>query len=150
MENRVKTATKVMDSINLLRARLEVLVMEATVLGKRHFDFVMAENKSKSWEHKSVLYAHTRMRDNTLNALWCEIHWYGSKAAKNRRMAKKHIRKPKNKHGYNLDALLKIAQPWEADLVRDIEQELIPIRREATFIGKAIGQLNYVIRNEGK
>jgi len=40
-------------------------------------------------------------------------------------------------------------QPWEADRVRDIEQELLPIRREATFIGKAIGQLNHIIKSEG-
>lgn len=87
---------------------------------------------------------------NTLTVIWYEVHWYGSKAAKTRRMTKKIVRKPKDKHGYNLEALLKLAQPWEAGMVRDIEQELLPIRREATFIGKAIGQLNLIIRSEGK
>ena len=135
-------------SINLLRVRLETLEAKAT--GKRHFDFVMAENKVQSWGCKSVLYAQARMRDNTLTVIWYEVHWYGSKAAKTRRMTKKIVRKPKDKHEYNLEALLKLAQPWEADMVRDIEQELLPIRREATFIGKAIGQLNHIIRREGK
>ena len=149
MEDHFITATEVRGSINLLRVRLETLETKATGLGKRHFDFVMAENKARAWEHKSVLYAQARMRDNTLSVIWYEVHWYGSKAAKTRRMTKKLIRKPKVKHGYNLDALLKLAQPWEVDRVRDIEQELLPIRREATFIGKAIGQLNHIIKSEG-
>lgn len=150
MEDHFITATEVRGSINLLRIRLETLETKATGLGKRHFDFVMAENKVQSWGCKSVLYAQARMRDNTLSVIWYEVHWYGSKAAKTRRMTKKIVRKPKDKHGYNLEALLKLAQPWEAGMVRDIEQELLPIRREATFIGKAIGQLNLIIRSEGK
>ena len=64
-------------------------------------------------------------------------------------MTKKLIRKPKDKHGYNPDALLKLAQPWEVDMVRDTEHDLCGIRREATFIGKAIGQLNHIIKSEG-
>jgi hypothetical protein len=149
MEEQVMDEMEVGDAISLLRARLDALETKAADLCKQHFDFVMAENKARAWEHKSVLYAQARMRDNTLNVIWYEVHWYGSKAAKTRRMTKKLIRKPKVKHGYNLDALLKLAQPWEADRVRDIEQELLPIRREAAFIGKAIGQLNHIIKREG-
>ena len=104
------TATEVRGSINLLRGRLEILETKAASLGKRYFDFVMAENKVQSWGCKSVLYAQARMRDNTLSVIWYEVHWYGSKAAKTRRMTKKIIRKPKDKHGYNLEALLKLAQ----------------------------------------
>ena len=149
MKDHVNTAMEIRDSINLLRDRLDALEKKSAGLGQRHLDFVMAENNGKAWEHKSVLHMYTRMRDNTLSAFWYEVHWYGSKAAKTRRMTNKYIRKPKDKHGYNLDALLKLAQPWEVDMVRDIEHELLRIRREATFIGKAIGQLNHIIRSEG-
>ena len=150
MEEKTTTAVKVRDSINHLRSMLDDLEAEATDLVQRHRDFVMAENNGKAWAHKSVLHVQARMRDNTLSALWYEIHWYGSKAAKTRRMTRKSIRKPKDKHAYNMDVLLKLAQPWEMDLVRDTEQSLSHIRREATHIGKAIGQLNYLIRSDEK
>ena len=149
MEEQVMDEMEVGDAISLLRARLEALETKAADLCKQHFDFVMAENKARAWEQKSALYAQARMRDNTLGVAWYEVHWYGSKAAKTRRMTKRLIRKPKLKHGYNLDALLKLAQLWEADMVRNIEQELLPIRREATLIGKAIGPLNHIIKREG-
>jgi hypothetical protein len=149
MGEQVMDEMEVGDAISLLRARLEALETKAADLCKQHFDFVMAENKARAWEQKSVLYAQARMRDNTVTVIWYEVHWYGSKAAKTRRMTKKLIRKPKLKHGYNLDALLKLAQPWEVDMVRNIEQELLPIRREATLIGKAIGPLNHIIKREG-
>ncbi len=149
MEEQVMDEMEVGDAISLLRARLEALETKAADFCKQHFDFVMAENKARAWEQKSALYAQARMRDNTLGVAWYEVHWYGSKAAKTRRMTKRLIRKPKLKHGYNLDALLKLAQLWEADMVRNIEQELLPIRREATLIGKAIGPLNHIIKREG-
>jgi hypothetical protein len=148
MEEQVIDEMEVGDAISILRVRLEVLETKAADLCKQHFDFAMAENKARAWEYKSVLYAQARMRDNTLGVAWYEVHWYGSKAAKTRRMTKKLIRKSKGKHGYNLDALLKLAQPWEVDMVRDTEQELCSIRREATFIGKAIDQLNHIIKSE--
>ncbi|MDP3609148.1 MAG: conjugative transfer protein MobI(A/C) [Methylophilus sp.] len=148
MGEQVMDEMEVGDAISLLRVRLEALETKAAYLCKQHFDFVMAENKARAWEQKSVLYAQARMRDNTLSVIWYEVHWYGSKAAKSRRMTKKLIRKPKGKHGYNLDALLKLAQLWEVDMVRDAEHELCRIRREATFIGKAIGQLNHIIKRE--
>lgn len=149
MGEQVMDEMEVGDAISLLRARLEALETKAADFCKQHFDFVMAENKARAWEQKSALYAQARMRDNTLGVAWYEVHWYGSKAAKTRRMTKRLIRKPKLKHGYNLDALLKLAQLWEADMVRNIEQELLPIRREATLIGKAIGPLNHIIKREG-
>jgi hypothetical protein len=57
MEDNFITATEVRGSINLLRVKLETLEAKATGLGKRHFDFVMAENKVQPWGSKSVLYA---------------------------------------------------------------------------------------------
>ena len=96
------------DAISILRVRLGALETKAADLCKQHFDFAMAENKTIAWEYKSVLYAQARMRDNTLGVAWYEVHWYGSKAAKTRRMTKKLIRKPKGKHGYNLECRNKL------------------------------------------
>ncbi len=131
-------------ALESLRQRLDELCTLADNLGQQHFDFVMAENKRRTWEEKSILYVTPRLRDNTLTVTWYEVHWYGSKELKTRRMTKKVIVKPKAKYGYTMETLLKRAQSWEADMVSDVELALIPIRREASFIAKALGQLNYI------
>jgi hypothetical protein len=148
MVEAVVEAQQIREALAILRNRLDELYGVAESLGKRHLDFVMAENKKKSWEERSILFMKARTRDNTLAASWYEIHWYGSKALKTRRMTKKVIVKPRNNYGYSMNVLLKFAQPWEADLVSGVEQALIPLRREASFIAKAIAQLNHVIKIE--
>jgi len=138
--------TSVTPAIELLYGRLSILEAQATEMCRQHFTFVMAGNKSRDWAQKSVLFAQARMRDNSLTANWYEIQWYGSKAAKTRRMTKKLIRKQKSDYGYNLAVLFKLTQPWEEDMVREIEQALRDIRREVAFISKAIGLLNHLVK----
>ena len=134
----------IQEALVSLRQRLDELCTLADNLGQQHFDLVMAENKRRTWKEKSILFVTPRLRDNTLTVTWYEVHWYGSKELKTRRMTKKVIIKPKSKYGYTMDTLLKQAQRWEAEMVSDVEQALIPIRREASFIAKAIGQLNHI------
>jgi len=131
-------------ALDSLRQRQDELFTLAENLGRQHFDFVMAENKRRTWEEKSILYVTPRLRDNTLTVTWYEVHWYGSKELQTRRMTKKVIVKPKTKYGYTMETLLKRAQPWEEDMVSDVELALIPIRREASFIAKALGQINHI------
>lgn len=135
----------IQEALVSLRQRLDELCTLADNLGQQHFDLVMAENKRRTWKEKSILFVTPRLRDNTLTVTWYEVHWYGSKELKTRRMTKKVIIKPKSKYGYTMDTLLKQAQRWEAEMVSDVELALIPIRREAAFIAKAIGQLNHII-----
>lgn len=132
------------EALDSLRLRLGDLLNNAEALCQQHFEFVMTENKRKTWGERSILYSRPRARDNTLAINWFEVRWYGSNASKTRRMEKKVIIKPKTKHGYNMDTLLKRAQYWEVEMVINVEEALIPIRREASFIAKAIGQLNYI------
>ncbi len=146
MSEQVVVSPHINDALGYLQARMGVLNDMAENLCKQHFDFVMAENKKKTWAEKSVLYAQPRARDNTLAVAWFVVRWYGSRAANTRRMQKKVIIKPKNKHGYTIATLVNKAQYWEADMVSDVEQELIPIRREAALLAKAIGQLNQIIK----
>lgn len=134
----------IQSAIDSLRQRLGELYALAENLGKQHFDFVMAENKRRTWEEKSILFVKPRLRDNTLAVTWYEVHWYGSKVLKTRRMTKKVIIKPKTKYGYTMETLLKQARPWEVDTVSHVELAFIPIRREAAFIAKAIGQINRI------
>jgi len=144
MSNLNRKSPCVEEALDDLRFRLAELMNLAEALCQQHFEFVMAENKRRKWQERSILYVRPRARDNTLAISWFEIHWYGANLSKTRRMEKKVIIKPKNKHGYNMDTLLKRAQHWEVDMVSNVEAELIPIRREASFIAKAIGQLNYI------
>lgn len=144
MSNLNRKSPSVEEALDNLRFRLGDLLRKAETLCDQHFEFVMAQNKRRTWAERSILYARPRARDNTLAINWFEVRWYGANASKTRRMEKKVIIKPKNKHGYNMSTLIKCAQYWEVDMVSNVEAELIPIRREASFIAKAIGQLNYI------
>lgn len=144
MSNLNRKSPSVEDALDSLRFRLGDLLRNAEALCDQHFEFVMAQNKRRTWAERSILYARPRARDNTFAINWFEVRWYGANSSKTRRMEKKVIIKPKNKHGYNMDTLLKRAQYWEVDMVTNIEEELIPIRKEVSFIAKAIGQLNRI------
>jgi len=135
-------------AIQSLRNHVEELGAKATELCQQHFDLVMAENKLKSWDDKSVLFVQTRLRGNSLTANWYEVRWYGSKSAKTRRMTKKLIHKQKGDYGYNMVVLLKLAQPWEIDMIQTIEPKLREIRREVAFTNKALFYLNQIERIE--
>jgi hypothetical protein len=143
MSNLYRTGSNVGDALDSLEFEMFELKERANEVCNKHFNFVMDENKRRTWAERSILYARPRARDNTLAINWFVVRWYGSNASKTRRMEKKVIIKPKNKHGYNMETLLKRAQYWEVEMVCCVEEELIPIRREASFIAKAIGQLHY-------
>lgn len=144
MSNPNRKSPSVEDALDSLRFRLGDLLSKADTLCDQHFEFVMAQNKRRTWAERSILYARPRARDNTIAINWFEVRWYGANSSKTRRMEKKVIVKPKNQHGYNMETLLKRAQYWEVDMVTHIEEELIPIRKEVSFIAKAIGQLNHI------
>lgn len=150
MTEHVLVSPFVTDAIVHLRNRLAELDSVAQKLCQCHLDLAITGNKKKNWDDKSVLYAQSRLRDNTLVITWYVVSWYGSKVLNTRRMVKKVIIKPKIKHGYTIASLLNKAQPWEADMVIEIEQAFIPLRREASFLAKAIGRLNQVIKVASK
>jgi len=137
-------------ALELMTAKIEALGVEAEQLCKRHFDFVMAENKNKEWENRSALYPVTRVRGYGLTANWYEVKWYGNKAAGTRRMNKKLIHKPKAGHSYTIAKLESHSQPWEVDMVREIEAGLAEIRRKAAIASKTLSLLNQFNRLESK
>ena len=137
-------------ALELMTAKIEALGVEADQLCKRHFDLVMAENKNKDWANKSTLYAIARVRGFGLTANWYEVKWYGNKAAGTRRMNKKLIHKPKAGHSYTIAKLESHSQPWEVDMVREIEAGLAEIRRKAAIASKTLSLLNQFNRLESK
>ena len=140
--------TKTKEAIQHLLDHIEELGVRATELGQQHFELVMAENKQKAWNDKSVLFVQTRVRGNSLTANWYEIGWYGSKSAKTRRMTKKLIPKQKGEHGYNMAVLRKLGKHWEMDTIESIEPKLSEIRRRVFLVNKAIVSLNHLLRIE--
>ena len=137
-------------ALQALQDRLEVLGGKATELCQQHFDLITTENKVRAWEGKSVLFAQTRVRGFSLTTNWYEIRWYGSKAAKTRRMVKKLINRQRGEHGYNMAVLHKLSQPWESNIVETIEPQLKEIRREVWLISKAIVQLKLARKGGAK
>ena len=135
-------------ALELMTAKIEALGVGAEQLCKRHFDWVMAENKNKEWENRSALYPVTRVRGYGLTANWYEVKWYGNKAAGTRRMNKKLIHKPKGSHSYTFAKLESHSQPWEVDMVREVEVGLAEIRRKAAVVSKALLYLKQLDRLE--
>lgn len=125
---------------------LAELGKESEALCKRHLDYVMSENKSRDWSNKSTLYVQTRIRGYGLTATWYEVKWYGKKATKTRRMQKTLIRKPAKGHSYTPATLAKHTQPWEEDMVREVESGLTEIRRKASIVAKVLLYLNQLER----
>ena len=137
-------------ALELMTAKIEALGVEADQLCKRHFDLVMAENKNKDWANKSTLYAIARVRGYSLTANWYEVKWYGNKAAGTRRINKKLIHKPKAGHSYTFAKLESHSQPWELDMVREVEAGLAEIRRKAAIVSKALLYLKQIERLEAE
>ena len=134
------------DSVELLRGRLSRYHTLADELAQKHFKFIMGENNKRSWDEKSILFCTARIRDNTVNVIWQEVHWYGSKALNTRRMRKRSITKRRGGYGYTPSVLSKLAKTWEVELVLETERQLTEIRREVFFIAKAIGSLNKLLK----
>lgn len=137
-------------AMTILLEKLHKLGSDAELLCKRHLEYVMAENKSRDWDNKSTLYAQTRMRGYGLTVNWYEVKWYGSKATKTRRMVKTLIRKPAKGHSYTPATLIKHTQPWEDDMVREVEAGLTDIRRKVSVLSKALLSLNQLERLESE
>lgn len=126
------------EAIVVLQQILEQSRIEADDLCKRHLNFVIAENKNKPWEEKSVLYAQARIRVHGLYIVWYTIKWYGKKETGTRRMFKTQLREPKVGYGYNLTVLRSHCQPWEIEMVEEVETALKEIRWRAQRISKAL------------
>lgn len=140
----VECGTNISKALVSLTAEIETLGSDAEGLCTRHLELVMSENKTKDWENKSTLYVQARIRGYGLTVNWYEIKWYGKKATGTRRMSKTLIKKPAKSYTYSMSVLERHAQPWEIDMVREIEEMLGRIRRRAIFISKAMAMLNRI------
>lgn len=142
--------TYIQAAIENLRNQLAVLEEQANDLCQQHLELVKRTNKRLGWNDHSTLFVQARMRDNTLTINWSTVKWYGSRTEGKRRMVKTSIGKRRDRYEYNMVALLDKAQPWEIDMVREIETDLVPVRREAKFIGEAITKLNHITRSSSR
>jgi hypothetical protein len=137
-------------AMTILLGKLNKMGSDAEQLCQRHLNYIMAENKFRDWDNKSTLYAQTRIRGYGLTVNWYEVKWYGQKATKTRRMVKTLIRKPAKSHSYNPAIMAKHTQPWEEDMVREVEAGVTEIRRKVSALSKALLALKQLERLESE
>ena len=78
---------------------------------------------------------------NHLQVKWFTIKWYGKGTA--RKSVKGSIRKSPNEDTYSMAQLREKAQEWEWPLVESTEIRLGILRRQASFVAKALTSLRY-------
>lgn len=136
------TQENVRNALNSSDARLQQLFEEAYGLIDQHWIWVRAmERSQEKWDGKSQLQIRCVRVGNSIRLHWSKIKWIGSKAAGNRRSLRLYIKRPKNSHSYTISKLRDLACDWEADAVEALELKLAKTRREATFLVKAIGNI---------
>lgn len=130
-----------------LEGYMDALHDQAYELVMQHWEAVkLQERKAPGWENNSNLQLRCAKKGNSLRIDWCGIKWLGSKKMSNRRMVRIAIPKPAGVHNYSLPKLYAYAKEWEKPLIKDTEERLGAIRREASHVIKAI----IAVRNAAK
>jgi hypothetical protein len=137
-------------AVEMLESRLDDLAIQADETVHAHWNRVKdMENRSPGWENKSNLLVRCVKAGNSLRLDWSGIRWYGSKAKGTREPKRIHIRKPESSYSYSLKKLYEHCKEWEKPLVKDTEEKLVVIRREARHVTKALQQIRFA-REAGK
>ena len=137
-------------AVEALGSRLDDLAVLADEIVHVHWNRVRdMENRSPGWENKSSLQVRCVKEGNSLRLDWSGIRWYGSKVKGTRKPKRIHIRKPENSYAYSLKKLYEHCREWEKPLVKDTEEKLAVIRREARHVAKALQMIRFA-RESGK
>ena len=120
----------------------------AQELQSRYSKDLYARNKGRPFTEQSGLWLLVRLRGNSLSLIWQETKWVGTKAKGTRQAFHENIRKPEGSHSYNMTRLMKVGQPWQADMISEIEAQLTRIRQETTFICKSLRYLRETLKVE--
>ena len=105
------------------------------------------ERKSSGWENKSELQLRCNRKGNSIVLAWNRVRWYGSKQKGNRTRQLIHIAKPAGSYTYSMSKLLAFTKEWEQPLVRETEEKLAAIRREASHVIKSVIALRHAINS---
>lgn len=129
----------------LLEARIGELFQAAYAITERHWTQLRRYEARlpSSWENKSDLQLRCHQVGNSIRVDWCGLRWHGSVKAGTRGSVRIYIPKPKGAHGYTVSRLLAFAKDWEKPLVEETEAQLVPIRREASQLVRAIGAVRH-------
>lgn len=130
----------------LLEEGIEDLFQTAYAITERHWVEVrrIESRLPSSWENKSNLQLRCHRVGNSIRVDWCGLRWHGSVKAGTRDSVRIYIPKPKGAHGYTVSRILAFAKDWEKSLIEDTEAQLVPIRREASQLVKAIAAVRHV------
>lgn len=99
------------------------------------------ETQKTDWKDRSILRLGMHKSGNHLQVKWFTIKWYGKGTA--RKSVKGSIRKSPNEDTYSMAQLREKAQEWEWPLVEATEIRLGILRRQASFVAKALTSLRY-------
>lgn len=125
------------DNIKSLEASIDGLFNKAFEVADRYWMFVNRhEQQDIGPEARSMLELSCRKKGNHLDLRWQSIKWVGPKSKRSR--IRTTIAKASDGLGYT-DASLKVhAKEWECEIVKETEAELSIIRRQASYLVKAI------------
>ncbi|MBX3630287.1 MAG: hypothetical protein KF908_10365 [Nitrosomonas sp.] len=128
------------DAINeSIEKRLDELEHTAIGIVDRYWNWLRdVESRNSGWENKSNLRLRCERKGNSLRIDWTGLKWQGSKASGTRRPLMVYISKPKGKHAYTLTKLYQFAKDWEKPMIEETENQLVPIRWEASHLVKAM------------
>lgn len=121
----------------VLESRIKYLFDSAFAVVEVHWEVVKAEERKRpGWENKSRLQVRVKQIGNSIRADWSAVKWLGKGEARKAKYT--HISKPRGEFAYTLSKLQAHAQPWEVGLIKDTEEKLAQIRREASHVVKAL------------
>jgi hypothetical protein len=131
-------------AVEALERRIDELALNADDVVKGHWAAVKATEAGMSgMVNKSTLQVRSVKDGNSIRADWCGVEWWGAKSRGTRTKIRHPISKPADSHMYSLTKLCKHCKEWEKPLVKDTEEKLAIIRREARHINKALQQLRF-------
>lgn len=131
-------------AVSALERRLDDLAVRADRIVDGHWRAVQAmERRFPGWENKSQLQVRSAKEGNSLRLDWFGVKWYGSKAKGTRKPMRTHIGKPAGAYSFSLSKLYTHCKEWEKPMVRDTEEQLATIRREARHIAKALQLIRF-------
>ena len=130
------------EAMEALEGSLNTLHAKIVRVAERHYALVEAQEKSVTeWKDKGVLRLGTHRKGNHVQVKWYTIKWFGKGAA--RREVKASIRKSAKEDTFSMAHLKENAKEWEWPIVEKTELEMALLRKQASFVVKAMTSLRY-------
>lgn len=130
------------DALDALEGCLNTLHAKIVRIAEGHYAQVEALEKGVTeWKDKGILRLGTHRKGNHIQVKWYTIKWFGKGPA--RREVKASIRKSAKEDTFSMAHLKENAKEWEWPIVEKTELEMALLRKQASFVVKAMTSLRY-------